>query len=133
MENKAIPNDKLLIGLYLLKNLGSVGRLKKENRNMNIIKKGCDVIHNTYKLLQQGTKVVTPIALCDRSPLRYRSSSINHHTGPCITASDSHLSFLLGMCLKPYTCFFNYPKIFVCKLKYQKLGSVRPDNQFGVA
>ena len=29
--------DKLLIGLYLLKNLGSVGRLKKENRNMNII------------------------------------------------------------------------------------------------
>ena len=34
----------------LLKNLGSVGRLKKENKNMNIVVKGCDVIYyNTYK------------------------------------------------------------------------------------
>ena len=100
---------------------------------MNIIIKGCDVIHNTYKL-QWGTKVVTPIAFYYRSPLRYRSSPINHHTGPRITASGSHLSFL-SICFSRACAwnriylFSNYPKIFICKFKYQKLVSVRPDKQ----
>ena len=60
------------------------------------------------------------------------SSPINHHTGPRITASGSHLSFLsvsLRHVLETTYLFSNYPKIFICKLKYQKLGSVRPDKQ----
>ena len=107
---------------YLLKNLGSVGRLKKENRNMNIIIKGCDVIHNAYKL--PSPKVVTPIAFYNRPPLRYHSSPINHHTGPRITASGSHLSFLsvsLRHMLETVYLFSNYPKIFICKLKYHNI------------
>ena len=85
------------------------------------------------QLLQrlQGTKVVTPIVFYDRSLLRYRSSPINHHTGPHKTASGSHLSFLsvsLRHVLETICLFSNYPKIFICQLKYQKLGSVGPDS-----
>ena len=68
----------------------------------------------------------------DRLPLRYLSSPINHHTGPRITASGSHLSFLsvsLRHVLETIYLFSNYPKIFICKLKYQKLGPVGPDKQ----
>ena len=91
------------------------------------------IIHTKRdRFLQLGIKVVTPIVFYDRSPLRYRSSPINHHTGPRITASSSHLSFLsvsLRHVLETIYLFSNYPKIFICKLKYQKLGSVGPDKQ----
>ena len=72
--------DKLFIGLYIPSQKLRVGRLglKKENKNMNIIIKGGDIIHNTYmQTSPTGTKVVTPIAFY-RSPLHYHSSLITH-------------------------------------------------------